>query len=132
MSSALVATEMGLQVRRFKCVADARAAQANIESIGVGASLRPVICCWCNQPTGAAVLCDPGVMKPISDGMCSVCLASQLGRLNSELPLNLVASPLERSADSLEEKRTAAPAMRREHASGGPAASSKFYGGRMS
>lgn len=131
MSSALIMSDMGLRVRRFACVADARAAQANIESDGIGAALREVVCCWCAKPTGAAVLCAPGVLKPISDGMCAACLASQLDSLDADLLFNDVASPLAHGAGSLGVKWTAAPIVRREHASGGPAASSDFNEGRV-
>lgn len=81
MTSVLIVTDRGLDVRRFAHVNHARVAQALIESDGLPAVLVARVCAWCRKDLGA-VVGSPGQEGMVSHGMCPACSA----RLLAELP----------------------------------------------
>ncbi len=81
MTSVLIQGDRGLAVRRFRCAADGRRAQANIESDGIGGAFMLRVCAWCKADMGRAP-CDPADAGKVTHGMCPACKR----RLIAELP----------------------------------------------
>lgn len=81
MTSVLIVTDRGLDVRRFAHANHALLAQAPIESDGLPAVLVRRVCAWCKTDMGVAVG-SPGQENAISHGMCPSCQA----RIVAELP----------------------------------------------
>jgi hypothetical protein len=81
MTSVLIQGDQGLAVRRFRCAADGRRAQANIESDGIGATLLRRVCGWCQAEMGV-VAGSPDQAGEITHGICPACAE----RMTNELP----------------------------------------------
>lgn len=93
MTASLVRTDMGLQVRRFASPQAARAAQAPIESDGIGVALMPVVCSWCGVGLGAKA-CAPHMAGLTSHGMCPACWEKLFAALDfPPLAIDEAASP---------------------------------------
>lgn len=82
MTSVLIQGDRGLEVRRFACAADARRAQAPIESDGIGAVLVRRVCAWCQGDMGVVAVRDSRMANKTTHGICPACAR----RLTDELP----------------------------------------------
>jgi hypothetical protein len=141
--SALVATEVGMLVRRFPTAAAARAAELDRETDGLPASLMARVCSWCNQSMGA-VVCEPALAGKITHGICPACQERLLGELPgvpalslspvtpgvNEVAAGAAVSTLPGTQQPQQVKGITAPdapaSAALEHLSGGPATSSLF------
>jgi hypothetical protein len=130
--------DAGLAVRRFPSSAAALAAQAPIESDGLGASLMPRVCAWCKVSLGA-VVCEPAMAGCVSHGICPACSeilreeARQLTALIAENEATAAQASTPPGAEPLQVTGTAdsagvmIPPQVVEHARARPVASSLFW-----
>lgn len=88
MTAALVVTESGLRVHRFRRPELALAAQAPIESDGLPAVFIKRVCAWCQKDLGV-VVGSPGQDGLVSHGICPACSARALAELPG-VPKSLV------------------------------------------